>query len=252
MLTRAVNNMSNMVALGYADLNADDVSPRTQPGQIGWFVDQSGVKYLRYIKNVRGSAFVLGDVVRRVADITVASITSGTTTSITKTAGFTANANVGKLVVYETASVAGAAPEGETGFITANTADVLSLDATYPLSATPVATSSIRVYAPWHGDITAGIVAARDVLGCVIGANGISNGQYGWVLFQGLHLLTKVTAAGIATGVAVVTGAGAVATLGASTADKQVGYNLATVAATNAGKYPIMWTLGSLGGLTNS
>jgi hypothetical protein len=119
MLTSAVLNMSNIIPLGYPDVNADDTpaNARFKPGAIGFFVDNFGMKYLRYIRNMRGSAFVLGDVVRRIADVTVASITSGTVSSITKTSGFTANAHSGKLMIYETASVAGAVPEGETGLI---------------------------------------------------------------------------------------------------------------------------------------
>lgn len=256
MLTKAVAAMSNIIALGYADINADDTpaNARAVPGSIGFFVDQFGMKYCRYIKNVRGSAFVLGDVVRRIADITFTGPTGATTTSITKVGAFTANANIGKLLNYQTNAAAGVAPEGETAIISSNTADVLRLDATYPFSAVPgiAGGDSYRIYGPWHGDIAAGVVIAPDVLGCVIGANGISNGNFGWVLYHGLHPLTKVTAAGIAAGAQVVTGAGALATIGANAQGNVVGYNIGTVAATNSGKVPIMWTLGALGAPTNA
>jgi predicted RecA/RadA family phage recombinase len=73
-----------------------------------------------------------------------------------------------------------------------------------------------------------------------MGANGIADGNFGWALFQGIHPLTKVTAAAIAAGAQVVTGAAAVATIGANAQGNVVGYSPAAVAATNAGKYPIM------------
>jgi len=251
MLTRAVNNLSNVVALGYPDINADDSLQRFKLGQMGFFVDDYGMRALRYVKNVRGSALALGDVVIKVADVTVASITSGTVSSITKTSGFTANAHIGKVLIYETASVAGAAPEGESAIIVSNDANTLQLDANYPLSAAPVATSSIRIWGPWHADIAGAAALAENVLGCVVGANGISNGNFGWVQYDGVHPLTKIDpAAAIAAGALVITGAGIVVTIGVAAANKVVGYSLAAAAVTtNAGKYPIMWTLGARGGV---
>lgn len=248
-LTTQFLNIASLLPLAQADLNADDVAPRSALGTTGIYLDNFGLRMFRYVKNVRGSALGFGEVAIRVADITVASITSGTTTSITKTAGFTANANVGKILVYETNNTTpGAAPEGQSALITANTADVLTLDANLPLSAAPNAADSIRIRAPWHADAAGAAALAVDVLGVVVGSGGITNGNFGWLQFQGYCPLTAVTAAAIAAGATVITGATAkVKTIGAGAANTAVGYAAGATAATNAGKAPVILTLGALG-----
>lgn len=252
-LLRSYNNISNLVPLAGPDLDANDKplsssvvfggTMRAKPGQEGFYVDDFGIRYFRYVQNRSGAARAMGDVLRRIADVAFSGPTAATVSKITKAGAFTANAHPGKILVYETNASAGAAPEGESAIIVSNTADVLQLDANYPFSAVPgiAGGDNYRIISPqWHGDVAGAAVVARDVLGVVVGKNGIDDGNFGWIQFHGICPLVAVSAAGITQGVAIVTAAsGKVQTIGANAANTVIGYSLATIAATNAGKYPM-------------
>ena len=193
-----------LTGIASADLNGD-YHPRTawdefRPGQIALAVDRFGEKIFKYVRNLSGSAFAQGDLVRRVAIVNVANITSGTTTSATLVGGFTLGSvyvtagkhaqgkHVGMMMyVVDNDDSAGAAPENEVSIIDENTADVAYVDPDYPFTAALAANDDLRIKSPgWHAEDSVAADLAQNVLGVVVGPNGISDGNYGWVQQHGL------------------------------------------------------------------
>jgi hypothetical protein len=245
MLTQSYYNLANMIHLAGPDLEANDLSPRFTPGGFGFFADAHGPRFMQYIKSAETSTtLALGDWVCRAADVTISSITSGTTVSVTKTAaGLTASAHIGKELIDETEAVAGGAPEGESGIIVANTTTVVTIDSLYPFSTAPSATANMRIRSVFHGiQNTSATTKSRNMLGSVVAAGGITAGYYGWVQFGGVHpnCGTKASAA-IVLGVAVIgtTTAGKCGTSSSSAVDLLLGRALCTVASTNSGLNPV-------------
>ena len=241
MLTQAYFNLSSLLPLAAADLEADNLAQAYAPGSFGIYVDAYGPRFLQYIKNADSIALTLGMFVARAADVTKSAVTSGTTSSVT-TSGLTADAHVGKVLIDETAAVAGAAPEGESGIIVSNSTTLIKIDPAYPFSVAPGA-DNVRIRSVFHGIANASAtVKSRDVLGAVVAANGISVGNFGWVQFGGVHPLAKnLTNAAITNGAAVIgtTTAGAANVSSSSGVDILLGRALCTIASTNAGKNPM-------------
>lgn len=264
MLTSQFNRPSNLIPLGYADLNANDKpgsaatiiggTVRAQGGAEGFYIDSFGIRYLRYVQNKRGSALALGDVAIRKADIaTFTTLSAATTTRLTKAAAFTANALVGMAVTDSIASVAGAAPEGETALISANTANDLFLDNNFAFSVVPNVADTFQVWSPgWHADAAGAAALAENTLGVVVGASGIDDGNFGWVQFHGYCPLVAVTQVAIAKGAPIITAATAkVATSPTVTIanyNAVIGFAPVAVGSTNSGKFPMFLALASRGG----
>jgi len=190
--------------IGQADLNGDyhprDAWDQFRPGQIVIGGDRFGEKIFKFVRNLSGSAFAQGDLVRRVAIVNVANITSGTLTSATLVAGFTLGSvyvtagkhaqgkHVGMMMyVVDNDDSAGAAPENEVSIIDENTADVAYVDPDYPFTVALAANDDLRVLSPgWHAEDSVAGDYAQNVLGVVMGPSGISDGSYGWVQQYGL------------------------------------------------------------------
>lgn len=236
---------SSLWNIASIDINANDLKPQAPLGVDIPIKDAFGMRWLRYIKNNSASALVIGDIAVKEADVTftAAALTLGTRVT---TSGLTADQHIDKMLIVEgNDTSAGAAPEGETGIITANSATVVDIDGNLPFSATAVADVDCRIVTPgWHGTQGGANALARDVLGVVAGVNGITSKYYGWVIHDGFAPQVKATAAGIAAGANVITAAtGQVITVGAGTMEKVVGYSPGTIESTHPGKMPIVMTL---------
>lgn len=244
-LTKMTLNMAGLIPLAHVDLSANDATPRARAGAWSFYVDSFGFHIAKYVKNAGATALVLGDVVVKAADV---AFTAGVLASATRvtTTGLTAGAHTGKLLLVEgNDTSAGAAPEGETGIITSNTATVINVDTQLPFSVSSVADIDCRIVTPgWHGIQGGAAALARDVLGIVAGLDGISAGNYGWVMVEGYVPQAKFTAAAVTAGVNVVTAAtGQLVTVASATMEKVVGYVPGAVESTHPGKMPVVLTL---------
>src|SRR3972149_5451804 len=100
--TDLVFRLSSITGLGMRDINGNDAEPQGRPGAISIVTDDFGVRILKYIRNVNGSAITMGELHSYASDTqntkttTVSNITSGTTTSAVTT-GLTASRHQGGL-----------------------------------------------------------------------------------------------------------------------------------------------------------
>lgn len=242
MANDLVSHPGHILPMGYADMQADHAPdglgrPIYAKGQLGLVRDEFGVRILRYMHNKIGSASVAGGLYSRAAEIAVASITSGTTLSITKTGGFTAGALIGRVMYYKTNNTsAGVAPEGESAIIESNTADKLTLGSNRPLTATPNAGDAIQVHSLFDFIKSAAADLAVNVFGVGVATSGIADGNWGVLQVWGYCPDVKVRGAAIAQNAAVVAHTEQVDN-GASSASKLwVGWAPEAIAATNSGK----------------
>lgn len=241
-------NLGHLDPIAQADLNANDLEPRARPGVVRYYIDDFGFHAVQYVKNNSASDVVLGDVLVKETDVT---FTAGVLASATKitTTGLTANQHNGKILIVEgNDTSAGDAPEGESGIIESNTATDILFSSQRPFSVASVADIDCRIMTPptggWHGTLGGANAVARDVLGGVIGVDGITTKYYGWVMLDGYHPQMKFTAAPVTALVACVTAAsGQLVTEGVETTEKVVGYSPGTIESTHPGKMPFVWTL---------
>lgn len=174
-----------ILAMTAQDVDANDLTPRMQQGQYTILIDRFGVRYLRYMHNALASsaATVAGGLYTRAAITAIASTAAGSTTTTVVTTGLTASAHVGKLAYVKTDATPGAAPEGETGVITANSATLVTIDSRRPFSAAVVTASAVDIY-PLYEFINS---AANDLNHNVFGValSVITNGNWGLLQCQG-------------------------------------------------------------------
>ena len=170
-------HVGHVIPIGTADLKASHPTPQYRRGTFAYSSDDYGLRIYRYLLNRKASAgsTLRGGLYSRSADVNVTlGATSGsTTTSIKKVGAWTAGILVGRMYIHLTnATSAGAAPEGETSIVTANTADALSLDSSRPLSVAPsVGADTTRVFslfdlaAAASGDLAAPGTTTPNVMG---------------------------------------------------------------------------------------
>lgn len=244
-LTKMSLDIAGLIPLAAVDLDSNSATPKASLGAWGLYRDAFGMRIFKYVKNVHSGDLALGDVMVKVADVTFTAAELTTATRIT-TSGLTADAHGSKLIIVEgNDSVAGDPPEGETGVIVSNTATLVNVDPRLPFSVDDVADIDCRILTPgWHGIQGGAAAAARDVFGVVASVEGISEGNFGWVQMDGFCPQAKFTAAAVAVGANVVTGAaGTLATVGAATMEKVVGFAPGAIEATHPGKMPVWLTL---------
>jgi hypothetical protein len=187
-------NIGNLMPVSSHDLKADDLTAKFRPGQYSYRIDDFGMRIFQYVKNVSGGAYVAGDLVRRVAVLSITNLDSGTTTSATKSGAFTANKHVGMMCyVLDNADSAGAAPEGEASIIVGNDADTVYLDPDYPLTVALAVNDDLSILSPgWHVQDAAASDLAQNVAGLVV--NGIADTYYGFVQCYGMFPQAKLKA----------------------------------------------------------
>jgi len=192
--------------------------------------DEFGLRKFKYVRFDQASGATAGQVQSFKANLSVANITSGTTTVITTT-GLTADIYVGGyLVCIDDAGAAGAAPEGEIGLIVANTTTTITVATDDAFSVAPAVNDDFVVVYPWAVEDS----AANDEVGQVAGVVMVDQDQYdyGWVQFYGIHPSVDIVAAGTAlpTDESLIAGT-ALLTDGAGAENEMlIGYNMAAVA----------------------
>jgi hypothetical protein len=173
-----------LLAMTYADLQADHATNIHAKGQFGLVRDDYGIRIMRYMHCMLASSLNAskGGLYSRAANVTPTQAAGSTTTHLTfNAASFTANALVGRIAhVVTNGGSAGVAPEGESGVITANGTATLELDSSMPLSAAPSATGdTIIVYSLFDFIKSAGGDLNHNVFGIAVATNGITNGNWG-------------------------------------------------------------------------
>lgn len=231
-----VFRLSHLTGMGMSGINANDSTPAMQPGHICFVQDAFGYKVLKY---VRATATVAqGSVVSRFGGVNgttvVSNVTSGSTTTAGKAATWTANAEVGALFyVHDNDDSAGAAPEGEISVVAANTAALLTLDASLPLSVAVAANDDVTTVANYQAEASADGDLSVTCLGVVAGKDGITSGNYGWAIMEGVTK-AKATTNAITTFNPVVCGTGCIDAFGSDGQELWVGTSLGTYASDNA------------------
>lgn len=236
-----IGHLGHIIPMGYADVQADHVTPVYRKGQFGLVIDDFGVRIFRYLHNKAASAAnaVAGGLYSRAANVAIASIDTGsTTTLIKKAAGFTADAQIGWMAYYLTNNTTpGAAPEGETAIVTANTAGAATLDSGRPLSATPNAADAVTFLSLWDFIKSATGDLASNVFGVCVATAGITNGNWGLLQQYGLCPDVKcLSSAAQVAGKACIAQTEQVTVSSSSAVNLLVGIVMATIAGTNRGK----------------
>jgi len=226
-LTDLVLNVGSITGLGGAEINSDSANPLRRPGAIHIMVDAFGMRILKYVKTLTAQS--LGDLASKVANVSVSNITAGSTTSAT-TSGLTANAHDGKIAyVLDNDDSAGAAPEGEMAIVGANSATVISLDRSRPLSVALAANDDLVLISNWQATDAADGDLGINVLGVVLGNAGLTADRYGWVQQEGYVQANLKASTGLTAGDPVVADAAKVGSYGSDGQELWIGYALATV-----------------------
>lgn len=252
-------NIASLIPLAQADLHADDPfgvsTTRAKAGSAGYYVDAFGFRQFRYVRNQQGSAVTVGTVMRKALDSTAATCTVPTPTSCSIAANTSAVANawVGRILIDETAAAAGAAPEGESAIIIAsNTTTQIGLDPRLPFSTAMATGDLLRIKTPgWHVITATTSVFAALTAGVVVGRDGISNGNHGWVQNHGYCPIVSLDTALVTVGMAAYNGVQAGKVIGFATTARHLmlGRFAASAGATNSGFTPVDLTLGAGGGV---
>jgi hypothetical protein len=218
----------NLVGMGSANIHGDDAEQQARPGTASFIADAFGPRILRYVQNRNGSALVVGDLVSYASDTqntistSVANITSGTTTSAV-TSGLTADRHNGMICwVLDNADSAGAAPEGEWSVVADNTATAINVDPQKPYSVALAANDDLELLATYQVEDSADGDEGWTVVGVAAGKDGISVGNYGWVVAHGFTMATHTTNA-ITEGDPIVAGAAVVDAFGTDGQELWVG-----------------------------
>lgn len=184
--------------VGYqAPLDSSSPTPLEGPGAVRYSYDSVfGLRGFQYLRCDQSGGCTQGQVQSKRANIDIANITSGTTTSITK-AGLTADIYVGGILVcIDDAGGAGAAPEGESAVIIENSTSVITIDSNDAFSVAPAANDDFKIILPWAVVDSADGDAAGIVKGVAM-AN-LDQYEWGWFQFLGINPSVDAIAAGTA------------------------------------------------------
>lgn len=205
-------------------LDSSETSAKELPGLVRYTHDAKfGLRGFKYVRFDQSGGATRGQLQSKRANIAISNILSGTTTSIT-TAGLTADILVGGILTcIDDAGGAGAAPEGESAIITANTTTLVSIDPNDAFSVAPAVNDDFQVILPWAVVDSADGDSAAIVQGVAMA----NQDQYdwGWVQFYGINPDCDAIAAGTALIVyeSVVAGAALVNDGAGDAADLRIG-----------------------------
>ncbi len=221
-------------------LNASDASPLEIKGSIRFTIDDRfGLRGFKYVRFDQSGGALQGELVKKLANVSIANILSGTTTSITTT-GLTADKLVGGILCcLDDAGAAGAAPEGEKAMIIANSTTLVEIDPLDAFSVAPAVNDDFMVVLPWATQDS----ADGDSAGMVQGVAMADQDQYdwGWVQFLGInpHVLVKASTA-IPVDESVVADAATVNDGAADAADLRIGRLLCAISSDTVARRAIV------------
>ena len=155
-----------------------------------------GPCWFRWGVNRSGTTFTVGEIARRTADLAVTVDATGTVTTLTDSAAFVADEEVGNLLyILDDAGAAGAAPEGEWARIIKNTAGTLTFQPA--MTVATVATDTAVIYRMNHLALLGGAIQQKDTFGVTVRPSGVQDNYWGWFCCKGV-VETEVVAASTA------------------------------------------------------
>lgn len=219
-------HLGNLLPAGNKSLTDTQATAAVNPGTMSFMNDNFGLRIMRYGRIM--AAQTQGALVDRVAlktGTTTGSLAAGSndTTHLTASAfAATAGDEAGKVLQV---NVSGAvAPEGETGYVTANSATMVTLDPLYPLSVAAAIGATFSCWAINNWDDAAAGTNKIDVGGIVMGAPNAKD--YGWCQIYGFHPAAQVDVSGGAptAGAAGCSGTKTIIVRGLETVEDYLGY----------------------------
>lgn len=196
-------NFALMHAVGLGDLDTDSpVARGLNPGACVWTHTPWGMRLLRFVQNRHTAAVVKGALLSAVGDTdgktqVAAAGAAGLNTTVKATVvGATADIHQGGGIYILNSTIgAGTPPEGEDSIVASNTTTTIYVEVGNPFSATITPTDTINLYGTYNSQLSAQGDQAYAVQGVVIGKNGISSGNFGFVARNGYTPNTLVVAA---------------------------------------------------------
>jgi len=180
-------------------LNSSSSTALESKGIIRWDRHpQYGFRGFQYCRIDQSGGMTAGQLSSYRVNVAVNNIAeSGTTHATTRieTSGLTADIHIDSFLnCLDDVGGAGAAPEGETGRIIANTATVITIDSDDAFSATPADNDDFVIITPWAVNDSANGDFSGTVAGVIMAAQ--DQYDYGWVQFFGIHPTVAAVAAG--------------------------------------------------------
>ena len=201
-----VLNLASLTSHSMADLNSDTSITQGRAGSLFFAVDAYGPRIFMYVRNRNGADITQGELMSYLSDTATPKV--GRTTSETAGAGQVASTTVitvasltagdhdGALCnILNNDATAGALPEGETSIVANNTATVVTVESDYPYSSNVLLSDTIELISNWQVHDATVDDEAWTVAGVVMGRDGISNGNYGWIQIEGICSVDIDTAA---------------------------------------------------------
>lgn len=225
-------NFTLLAPASVGDLNADAATARGgRLGSMFFANDAFGLRLYMLVQNRHTAAVVKGALMSAVGDTNGMTqiTTSGGAAANTKvkatTTGLTANVHQGGgIYIQNCTTSAGAAPEGEDSVVASNSATEVFVDPRNAFSAVIASGDTVNLHGIANGELAAAGDLAYAVLGVVVGKDGISAGNFGFVSRMGYTPNTLVKAAtGLTQNQAVIADAGRVAPASASATNLLLG-----------------------------
>lgn len=210
---------AGVLPVAHFDLTQVETSgqgPRTDVGHIAWVRDKFGaMRLFTYRKNVSNATMAAGDLTSRLFEVE-SNITAGSTTSATGTWN-AANDHIGSLFIVHDfdSGTPGAAPEGEASIVASNTATVVTLESSIPLSAVIGNTDDVSLVAP---SVIASVANDPNFVVCGVSMGASPDNGFGWHQFQGIHPAAKHAATAMIRGDGLKAGTGVLEAFGTATA----------------------------------
>lgn len=214
-----------------AELNSDQANPYHRPGSLVILTDAYGTRMLKYTKHLDASTLgalkscaSAGSTQRHTAFTLQTGTNNTTQCAIT---GATAGRHNGMIFwVNNSTAGTGVAPEGEASIVASNTATVMKLEPSYPLSATLTATDTVHVVANWQVEAAAANDQAWTVEGVAVARDGVTAGNFGWIQIEGVCVANALDTTATVAGSPIIAAASTVQDDGAATNELWIGYAL--------------------------
>lgn len=181
-----------------------------------------GPCWFRWVLNRSGGALAQFSLASQPANSGTLTVVSGTVSSITDTAQFTALEERHAIAhIIDDVGGLNAAPEGQWGYIVYNDANVIYFQP--DMTVAPAVGDTYDIWYPYNLEASADGDLAQIVQGVVVSADGIADNYWGWVLVRGF--VSAASANALTAGQGIVADAGAVGASGGDTGDLIIGYS---------------------------
>jgi hypothetical protein len=179
--------MGHLLASGGHDVLTASPDMKALLGDVLYFKDALGKRYLKYVKSTAAAQIPKGSVVSMFGDVNgltnIAAVVLGSALHATTT-GLTAGAFQGaECYVTNKAAVAGGAPEGEIAIVRNNTATRIDFEEKYPLSEPLAVNDVLDIKAKNTASLSASGDFNRTVLGTPL--VDVEAGNYFWTQYEG-------------------------------------------------------------------